>query len=268
MDGIGSNVVVLDQVDTNAGSSWQTLERIVVEQIRSTESVIPLSTKTCQSVFGPSSNNTVKPSAISGERIRVLVPVENPFNTPFLLRKIHLLWKFTRVDETVISNDAKVVDDDAEKCVKVEAIDSVTVDKNCRVVLDLGLVVLDSAGELDILGVAYSIRAQFPQSETTDYSIRGKQYFSVRGPRLNATKDQKTSVKYAKDFRLQLVVSPPMPKLDVKFSSLPESLFQGEVKKVSLELANTGGSALCQVHLVNINVPYLCKVAMAGEGRT
>ena len=156
----------------------------------------------------------------------------------------------------MISNDAKVVDADAEKCVKVETVDSVTVDKNSRVVLDLGLVVLDSAGELDILGVAYSIRAQFPQSENTDYPIRGKQYFSVRGPRLNATKDQKTSVKYANDFRLQLVVSPPMPKLDVKFSGLPESLFQGEVKKVSLELANSGGSALRQVHLVSIDFDF------------
>jgi hypothetical protein len=165
---------------------------------------------------------------------------------------VHLLWKFTKSDETVFTNDAKVVDADVEKCVKAETIESVTVDKNGRVVLDLGLVVVASDGELDILGVAYYIRAQFPQSEATDYSIRGKQYFSVRGPRLNATKDQKTSVKYAKDFRLQVMVSPPMPKLDVKISGVPETLFQGEVKKVTLDMANTGGSPLCQVHLVNL----------------
>ncbi len=88
--------------------------------------------------------------------------------------------------------------------VKVETVDSVTLDKNGRVILDLGLVVVATDGELNILGVAYGIKALFSQSEATDYTIRGKQYFSVKGPRLNATKDHKTSVTYAKDFRLQV----------------------------------------------------------------
>ena len=212
------------------------------------ESSNPLSLKTCQSVFGPSSNNTVKPSAISGERIRILLPIENPFQTPFLLRKVHLLWKFTKSDETISSND--VPESDADKCVRVDPIESVTLEKSGKLILDLGLVVLHPDGELEILGVAYSIRAQFPQSESTDYTIRGKQYFSVRGPRLNATKEHKTSVTYAKDLRLQLVVAPPMPRLDVKLSGFPETLYQGEVKRISLEMTNVGGSPLCQVHLV------------------
>lgn len=97
------SLILLAQVASNIGFSWQTLERIVYEQIRSVEST--LTTKTCQSVFGPFSNNTVKPSAISGERVRILLPVENTFQTPFLLKKIHLLWKFTSPDEMVFSND-------------------------------------------------------------------------------------------------------------------------------------------------------------------
>ena len=238
-------------MDTNAGASWQTLERIVVEQIRTADSGIPLSTRTCQAVFSPVSNNSVKPTAISGERIRILLPIENTFQTPLLLRKVNLLWKFPKIDETVYSNDAKNVDGVIENCVIAETIDSVTVDKNARIVLDLGLVVTADEGELDILGVTYAIRAQFPQSESTDYSIRGKQYFSVQGPRLNATKDHKTSVTYAKDFRLQLIVCPSMPKLDVKVSAFPENLYQGELRSVNLELGNVGGRSLCQLHLVS-----------------
>ena len=78
---------------------------------------------------------------------------------------------------------------------------------------------------------------------------------------MNATKDQKTSVTYAKDYRLELNVCPPMPKLEVKLSGLPESegkvlglpdsLHQGEVKKISVQLTNTGGRDLCYLHLVN-----------------
>ena len=148
------------------------------EQIRSVESVV--STKTCQSVFGPRSNNVIQPSAISGERVRILLPIENSFQTPFLLKKVHLLWKFTTTDGTTFTNDSRDVID-AGHVVTVETIDSVTIDKNGRVILELGLGVVATDGELSILGVSYGIRAQFPQSEATDYTIRGKQYFTVKG---------------------------------------------------------------------------------------
>jgi len=59
-------------------------------------------------------------------------------------------------------------------------------------------------------------------------------------------------VTYAKGFRLQLVVSPPMPKLDVKVSAFPENFYQGEVRSVNLEFTNVGGSTLCQLHLVSL----------------
>jgi hypothetical protein len=166
------------QSDSNPGSTWHTLERIVFEQIRSVESVV--STKTCQSVFGPRSNNVIKPSAISGERVRTLLPIENPFQTPFLLKKVHLLWKFTTAEGVIFTNDSREVSD-AGNVVIAEMIDSVTLDKNGRVILELGLSVVAMDGELSILGVSYGIRAQFPQSEATDYTIRGKQYFTVKG---------------------------------------------------------------------------------------
>ena len=47
--------------------------------------------------------------------------------------------------------------------VKVETVDSVTLDKNGRVVLDLGLVVVATDGELSNLGVSYGIKALLSQ---------------------------------------------------------------------------------------------------------
>jgi hypothetical protein len=86
----------------------------------------------------------------------------------------------------------------------VDVIDSLIVDKTGRAVLDLGITPNKTNGQLIILGVTYGIKAQFPQSEATDYVIRGKQYFEVKGPRLNTTKEHKTSVIYANDYRLNV----------------------------------------------------------------
>jgi len=49
---------------------------------------------------------------------------------------------------------------------------------------------------------------------------------------------------------LQMAVSPPMPKLEVKFSGFPETLHQGEVRRISMDMTNVGGSELCYIHLV------------------
>jgi hypothetical protein len=50
------------------------------------------------------------------------------FQTPFLLRKVHLLWKFTASDESVYTNDCRDAGD-AHKWVAAETVDSVTLDK-------------------------------------------------------------------------------------------------------------------------------------------
>ena len=63
-------------------------------------------------------------------------------------------------------------------------------------------------GEVEIVGVEYRLNAQFPQSETTDHTIHGRQLLSVRGPRLASTKEHKTKVVYGPDRRLSHAVLP------------------------------------------------------------
>jgi len=143
-----------------------------------------------------------------------------------------------------------------------------------RAVLELGITPNKTNGELTILGLTFGIKAQFPQSEATDYVIRGKQYFEVKGPRLNATKEQKTSVVYANDFRLnvsmvanlvtkvvysptffpQLNVISSMPRLEISLSNIPECLSSGEVRPIDVQFSNTGGNSLCNLYMVKVKL--------------
>lgn len=47
-------------------------------------------------------------------------------------------------------------------------------------------------------------------------SVRGRQDLEIQGPRLNMTKEEKTSVQHGSDRRLEPVITPPMPLLEVR----------------------------------------------------
>lgn len=57
-------------------------------------------------------------------------------------------------------------------------------------------------------------RAAGPQAgEGT--TVRGRQDLEIQGPRLNHTKEEKTSVSHGSDRRLDPTITPPMPLLEV-----------------------------------------------------
>jgi len=109
------------------------------------------------------------------------------------------------------------------------------------------------AGSLEVVGVEYSLKAQFPQSETTDYTIHGRQYLGVKGPRLSSTKDHKTKVMYGPDHRLSFLVLDDRPRLVVEFKSAPECLLAGEVRKLDLVMTNTSktGGYISNISMVH-----------------
>ena len=104
---------------------------------------------------------------------------------------------------------------------------SVKVEKDSPLVLDLRLTPL-KAGELSIHGIEYSLKAVFPQSESTDYTIKGKQPLIVQGPRLNSTKETKCSKTplYMKDSRLTCKVVSKQPRLQLGTFSIPDTMYQ------------------------------------------
>lgn len=231
-------------------SSWQDFEKVICERIGGQE--IMFLTKTCQSVFSPVSSNSLKPQAVVGEQFSLWIPVENKFQTTLLLKNVHLLWKFSSNDQTdLVVNDGTKKSANADKFVVSEELESVTVNGSSKVHIRLPLTVLQT-GELYIVGIEYGLKAQFPQSESTDYTIRGKQYFEIKGPRLRATKEQKTSVVYGKDNRLSLEVKEPQARLKAKID-LPNTLFQGQLKSLELSLTNVGKAPMTNVYLISKN---------------
>eukprot|EP00095_Tigriopus_kingsejongensis_P009758 maker-scaffold422_size175911-snap-gene-0.34 protein:Tk09758 transcript:maker-scaffold422_size175911-snap-gene-0.34-mRNA-1 annotation:"trafficking protein particle complex subunit 8" len=248
----------------NAKDSWQRLERVFLERIGGQEVV--LLSKTCQSLFSPLSYVNILPQSFVGERIRFLVPVSNPFLTTLLLKHVHLLWKFCPDDQSEpVSNERGQGREATDKFVKTQSVDLVTLEKDQPCFLDLEVVVFQP-GDLHITGVEYGLKAQFPQSEATDYTIRGKQYFSVRGPRLSTTKEHKTQVVYGKDCRLQVVVKEGQPKLDMTFD-LPKTIHQGELRSLELTLRNAGQHAMSNLYFVSQH-PGMFSFGSGGKSQT
>ena len=229
-------IVYEESGSMHPGSSWQELERVVCERISGQE--IMFLSRTCQTTFTPVSKNNLTPQTGVGEPVRLVMPVENKFHTSLVLKKVHLLWKFNNEDKGK----------SAAEFVKTESADMITLERNSKILLTLTLTPL-KAGDLILTGVEYGIKAQFPQSESTDYTVRGKQYFKVQGPRLKATKEHKTSVVYGPDNRLNLSVRDKMPKLQLELE-IPESLFQGELRTLEMKLTNVGPVTVNKIFLI------------------
>ena len=132
-------------VDRVLGTSWQDLERSVIETVHGSDHVHL--NQTCQNLYGPLSHNLVVPEVAIGEPVRLLLPVINPFQTPLLLKKVKLMWQFKGVEGT----------DEVSEAIKDEVIDNVTLEKDKPLVLDLKLVPM-KAGEVTIHGIEYNLK--------------------------------------------------------------------------------------------------------------
>lgn len=237
-------------VDSNPGSSWQDVEKVILEKLKGQE--ILFMSKTCQDVFGPHSRNSLTPQAVVGEKVRLLLPTSNLFQTPLLLKKVHLLWKYEGRDaggSAVPVLSENLPKEEISQYASSGVVDSLLIEKQSKVVLEIYLVP-KKPGRFTILGLEYSVKAQFPLSESTDHAIRGRQPLQVQGPRLNSTKEHKTKVIYGPDNRLVFSAVEKMPKLAVKLD-FPEVMFQGEMRKLELVLENVGSAEVSKLFLVS-----------------
>ena len=105
--------------------------------------------------------------------------------------------------------------------------------------------------------------------------ISGRQYLKVFGPRLIQTKDQRNNKDpvYNKDVRIghSIEIIPcddqALPNLGIELSGWPEGIYQGEVRKIDLNISNL--SAMGQVGISRMLVrrasgggpPTKCKTA-------
>ncbi|XP_035678676.1 trafficking protein particle complex subunit 8-like isoform X2 [Branchiostoma floridae] len=86
--------------------------------------------------------------------------------------------------------------------------------------------------------------------------VRGKQELEIQGPRLNSTKQERCSTIYGSDRRLDPIVAPSMPLLEVSFLNFPTALLCGEVQQTLVEFTNTGKCTLHRLRVASSNPEF------------
>eukprot|EP00117_Sycon_ciliatum_P046803 scpid5573/ scgid3607/ Trafficking protein particle complex subunit 8; Protein TRS85 homolog len=217
-------------------------------------------------LFGPHTDNSQYPRCALGERVMVEIVLTNDLQIPLSLTGISLMWQLFPV--SLSSKSATTAGDNADEAVLDEDSEPVI----CNSVPDLIIAPRSSQpvclsltpqreGKLHILGVVYNIVETTPpkeggrarsgtQRESLASGLRFRQEIEPRGHRLNLTKDQRCSVMYGPDRRLQLAVYPPMPLLKIEFDNVPTMLLCGEVHHCIVKLTNVGCVALRRLRAV------------------
>ncbi|KAK7811172.1 hypothetical protein U0070_004715 [Myodes glareolus] len=232
--------ISLDQeYDSESSQQWRELEEHVVAVAN--KGIIPSSFYPTQYCLNSYSDNSRFPLAVVEEPITVEVAFRNPLKVPLLLSDLSLLWKFQPKD--------------------VNGKDIERARERARLKL-----FPHHIGELHILGVVYNL-GTIQGSVTVDgigalpgchtgkhslsMSVRGRQDLEIQGPRLNNTKEEKTSVKYGPDRRLDPVVTEEMPLLEVFFIHFPTGLLCGEIRKAYVEFVNVSKCPLTGLKVVS-----------------
>ncbi|XP_061094723.1 trafficking protein particle complex subunit 8 isoform X1 [Conger conger] len=256
--------VSLDQeYDRDLSQQWRELEEQVVAIVHRG---VPSTFQPTQYCLNSQTDNTRFPLAVVEEPIIVEVVFRNPLKVPLLLTDLSLLWKFTPKDFSrpqdgeageAVSNEkeahslkAPLKSDFISTEVILEFSMSLEETKVARLKL-----LPHQTGELHILGVVYNLGTAPSPAEGVPVgdglTVRGRQDLEIQGPRLNGTKEEKTSVTHGPDRRLDPIITPPMPLLEVFFINFPTGLLCGEIRKAYVEFANVSQVPLTGLRVVS-----------------
>ncbi|KAJ7427528.1 trafficking protein particle complex 8 [Willisornis vidua] len=258
--------VSLDQeYDSESSQQWKELEEQVVSVIN--KGTIPSNFQPTQFCLNRYSDNSKFPLAVIEEPITVEVSFRNPLKVPLLLSDLSLLWKFQPKDfNAKHDGETKKQGTCDEDMVGTEAIAEFLINSEETKVARLKLFP-HQTGELHILGVVYnlgtvqgavtldgidaSIGLQTGKLVSNGLSVRGRQDLEIQGPRLNNTKEEKTSIKYGPDRRLDPIITEEMPLLEVFFINFPTGLLCGEIRKAYVEFVNVSKCPLTALKVVS-----------------
>ncbi|XP_075440846.1 trafficking protein particle complex subunit 8 isoform X2 [Ascaphus truei] len=268
--------VSLDQeYDGESSQQWKELEEQVVAVVN--RGVLPPNFQPTQYCLSSNSDNSKFPLAVVQEPVTVEVSFKNPLKIPLLLTDLSLLWKFQPKDfsekhngevKEPISNEKDLIP--KGKCgndiIGTEEISEFYINSEEAKIARLKLFP-HQTGELHILGIVYNL-STIQNSSNLDgvvpasgvptgkyisngMSVRGRQELEIQGPRLNATKEEKTSIQYGPDRRLDPIITPQMPLLEVFFINFPTGLLCGEIRKAHVEFMNVSKCPLTGLRVVS-----------------
>ncbi|KAM8967666.1 trafficking protein particle complex subunit 8 isoform 2-T2 [Pelodytes ibericus] len=265
--------VSLDQeYDGESSQQWKELEEHVASVAH--KGVLPQNFQTTQYCLRSNSDNSKFPLAVVQEPITVEVSFRNPLKVPLFLTDLSLLWKFQPNDfseksngevKEPISNEKDLFPKEkgGNNVIGTEDISEFLINSEETKIARLKLFPFQS-GELHILGIVYNLSTtgtmdgvppvgSLPAGKfiSNGVSVRGRQDLEIQGPRLNSTKEEKTSIQYGPDRRLDPIIAPQMPLLEVYFINFPTGLLCGEIRKAHVEFVNVSNCPMTGLRVVS-----------------
>ncbi|KAI4892506.1 hypothetical protein NFI96_018306 [Prochilodus magdalenae] len=262
--------VWLDQeFDREQAQLWAELEEQVVAVAN--RGSVPISFQPTQYCLSSHTDNLRYPLAVVKEPMFVEVVFRNPLKVLLVLSELSLLWKFTSKDfsgpqggtnvETITNEKEAAVGKATalNDIISTEVIPEFIVGPEETKVARLKLLP-HKTGELHVLGVVYNLGTSEEDNSISEDSqlmrVRGQQNLEIQGPRLNVTKEEKTSVKHGPDRRLDPIITPPMPLLEVFFINFPTGLLCGEIRKAWVEFVNVSAVSLAGLRVASTHPEF------------
>ncbi|XP_041791493.1 trafficking protein particle complex subunit 8 [Chelmon rostratus] len=267
--------VSLDQeYDQDLAAMWCHLEEQLVASAN--RGIVPVNFQPTQCCLNDQTDNLRHPLAVMEEPIIVEVTFRNPLKVSLALSNLSLLWRFASdglspskektTEDMVITNEETLTLGVTQKddVVTTEVILEFHMGPEETKMARLRLLP-HRTGQLNIVGVVYNLAAgssgeMAPSTEgqqTLDLMVvRGRQDLKIRGPRLNQTKEDKMLVRHGPDQRLDPIITPPMPLMEVFFLQFPTALLCGEIRKAYVEFCNVSSVALCGLRVVSTHPEF------------
>uniref|UniRef100_A0A671LLU7 Trafficking protein particle complex 8 n=1 Tax=Sinocyclocheilus anshuiensis TaxID=1608454 RepID=A0A671LLU7_9TELE len=264
--------VSLDQeFDRDLSQLWRELEERVVAVVN--RGAVPITFQPSQCCLNSQTDNLRYPLAVVEEPIIVEVVFRNPLKVPLALSALCLLWKFTPKDfsDPQGSTAGETITNEKEAAslketmalndiIDTQVIPEFTLSPEETKVARLKLLP-HKTGELHVLGVVYNLgTGEVDNSEGSLAEglmcVRGQQNLEIQGSRLNMTKEEKTSVTYGPDHRLDPIIAPPMPLLEVFFINFPTGLLCGEIRKAWVEFVNVSAVPLTGLRVASTHPEF------------
>uniref|UniRef100_A0A8D3DNY4 Trafficking protein particle complex 8 n=1 Tax=Scophthalmus maximus TaxID=52904 RepID=A0A8D3DNY4_SCOMX len=244
--------VSLDQeYDQSLTDMWCHLEEQLVAAAN--RGIVPGNFQPTQCCLNSQTDNLRHPLAVVEEPIIVELTFRNPLKISMALSDLSLLWSFTASDSSPSTEEspAEVVTNEETLARGVGSLDVYPL-----FICETGCV--ECAHILPVLTTGDYVDFLLPTGQqTTDLMVvRGKQDLKIQGQRLNQTKEDKMSVQHGPDRRLDPIITPPMPLMEVFFLQFPTALLCGEIRKAYVEFCNVSSVALCGLRVASTHPEF------------
>ncbi|KAG9298934.1 hypothetical protein G9A89_015956 [Geosiphon pyriformis] len=246
--------VVLSNSHSNEyDETWHAMEQELIEDYKGMD----IYSKTKKRLFPTSKENPEIVCAV-GEPFFVQLDLYNPMQIQISVTDLILECEYEslpnlsenlshRVDELEGATQIQESRFNSHEAFELETISEIPLEGSEKRKLSLR-VTPKKEGMIKILGIHYSLNSVVP----------GLRKFSKKGKRLNETKEHRMNTLYAHDRSLELLITSPMPLLEVAFHSFPEMLLSGEVTPVVLEVNNKGQTGMTDLQVKMSHPSFFC----------